>query len=114
MKRLLLLLLAVLALLAWMQLGNAQQKVPKTIWNTARAEGTVHIIVELDVARRPHADLNSPEMRQQKGKIAAAQDQLFAELAGTNYKVTARFDIVPGVGLQVDSSAYHSLKSQSS
>ena len=31
-------LLAMVSLLAWIEVGNAQQKVPKKIWDTARAE----------------------------------------------------------------------------
>lgn len=109
MKRLLL-LLGVLSFLAWIQLGNAQQKVPKKIWDTARAEGSVRVLVELDVPWKPHPDLNSPEVRQQKKDIAAAQDQLLAELSGTNYKVLARWDIIPGMALQVDSSVLPNLE----
>jgi hypothetical protein len=100
----LLLLLAGLALLACIQLGNGQQKVPKKLWDTARAEGNVYILIELNVPWKPNPDLNSPEVRQQKKDIAAAQDQLLAELSGTNYKVVARWDIIPGMALQVDSS----------
>ena len=103
MKRLLL-VLAALYIVAWMQLGDAQQKVPKSVWDKAQAEGIVEVMVNLDVSWKPHSDLNSPEMRQQKSQITAAQEQLLTELAGTNFKLIARFDFVPGMALQVDAS----------
>ena len=89
---------------------NARQKVPKRIWDTARAEGSVRVLIALDVPWKPHPDLNSPEVRQQKIDIAAAQDQLLAELSGTNYKVIGRWEFTPGMALQVDSSVLPTLE----
>lgn len=84
---------------------NAQQKVPQKLKEKAQIDGTVRILVELDVPWKPHPDLNSPEIRQQKNDIAAGLDQLLTSLAGTNHQVIARWDIIPGIALQVDSYA---------
>jgi hypothetical protein len=45
-----------------------------------------------------------PGMRAQRMAIAA-QGQLLTELAGTDYKATARFEFVPGIALQADWTA---------
>jgi len=41
----------------------------------------------------------------QRKAIAAAQDQLLAELTGTNYRVIGRYRSIPGIGLEMGQDA---------
>ena len=96
------LLTAILSLFAWTETGIAQQKVSPNIWEKARAEGAIQVIVELIVPWRSDVELHSPEMLAQNRSITAAQDQLLTELAGTNYKVIRRLQLVPVIALEVN------------
>jgi hypothetical protein len=101
------LVLAVVALsvLALPYLGNTQEKLPQAIKDKAQSEGVVRITVQLAVSWKPLKDLNSPDAKRQHQQIADAQDQLLKELDGTTFKVTHRFELLPAIGLEVNSSA---------
>jgi hypothetical protein len=106
MKKGLRLCLAVLVLLAWTEVGVAQQqKVPPEVWEKVQAEGVVRVIVGLDVPWEPEGKLSPQAVLTQRQAIAKAQDALLAELAGTTHRVTGRYETVPGLGLEVGPDA---------
>ena len=82
--------------------GFAQQKVAPNLSRKAQAEGAIQVIVELTVPWRSDVKLHSSEMLTQNKAIAAAQNQLLAELAGTNYKVIRRLERIPVIALEVN------------
>ncbi len=110
-KRLLLCLIPTL-LFGWTGIGVAQQSkpaqlssIPAEVWQKARAQGVVRIIVWLNVMTREEAELRQVEVRAQRQAIAAAQHELVASLAGTKHKVIERSKTVPFVGLDVGMDA---------
>jgi hypothetical protein len=95
--------ITVLCLMVCTGTGFAQQKVAPNLWQKAQAEGAIKVIVELTVPWRSDVKLHSSEMLTQNKAIAAAQNQLLAELAGTHYKVIKRLELVPVIALEVNS-----------
>jgi subtilisin len=101
MKKRLFLCLSAVVLLAWTEVGVAQQsKVPPEVWEKAQREGVVLVIVGLDVPTKIEGRM-SPEARQAHQKaIATVQDELLAELAGTQHKIRRKFQNIPGISLE--------------
>jgi hypothetical protein len=66
----------------------------------AERQGTLRVIVELKM------DLSGPPTRE---SIAAAQDLVIQELAGTNHRVLRRFTTIPFLGLEVSADALRRL-----
>jgi hypothetical protein len=66
----------------------------------AERQGTMRVIVELKM------DLSGPPTRE---SIAAAQDLVIQELAGTNHRVLRRFTTIPFLGLEVSADALRRL-----
>ena len=79
-----------------MSVAIQQPKVSAKLWQEVRSAGTVRIIVMFNLNRESLRNLGKEE------QIAAAQDMLLGELAGTKFKVTGRFRHVEGMGLYVD------------
>ena len=72
-----------------------ESKVPAAVWQKAQAAGVVRVIVTLNIPWQ----VNPLSESAQRAAIATAQNELLAELIGTHYTVTARFEIVPGISL---------------
>ena len=66
----------------------------------AERQGTLRVIVELKM------DSSGPSTRE---SIAAAQDLVIQELAGTNHRVLRRFTTIPFLGLEVSADALRRL-----
>lgn len=74
----------------------------------AREQGTVSVIVTLDIPYRPEAELAGPaEVEAQRTAIAAAQDELAASVP--NATVTTRMTLFPQIVLTVDEEALRQL-----
>lgn len=96
------LLTVILCLVAWTETGFAQRKVAPEIWEKAKAEGAIQVLVELTVPWRSDVKRHSPEMLTQNKAIADVQNQLLRELAGTHYKVISRLELIPVIALEVN------------
>lgn len=84
-------------------LAIAQQaKVSADIIDKARSQGTVRVIVRLNVAVQLEGNLPSRQaVVAQRQTITTAQSALLTELAGVSHKVTGRVDSIPVLGLEV-------------
>jgi hypothetical protein len=75
---------------------------PKDLPQKVRERGVVNVIVHLNFPWKPLADLSPAERIAQQQAIIVAQDQLLAELTGTQYTLIHRFiynaDLVLDVG----------------
>ena len=100
-KRLFLCLLAVVAMGCVVLDAAQQSKVPAEVWEKAQAKGVVRVIVGLNVPWQPEGKLSEQDRLAQRKAIAAAQDELLAELAGTKHRVTGRYRFTPGIGLEI-------------
>jgi hypothetical protein len=98
--------LAILLLLACARVGFSQQsKVPPEIWQKAKTKGMVQVMVQLNVPWQAEGNLSKEAVLAQRKAIAAAQDKLLSELAGTQHSVRRRFDSVRGLSLDVGPDA---------
>jgi hypothetical protein len=76
--------------------------------DAARAEGTVSVIVTLDIPYRPEAELAGPaEVAAQRAAIAAAQDELAASVPSAS--VTTRMTLFPQLVMSVDEDGLRQL-----
>lgn len=60
------------------------------------------VIVDLNVPWQPEAGLAEDEVRTQREGIAAAQDDVVAELEGCEFEVVERYETTPQMALRVD------------
>ena len=68
----------------------------------ARSQGTVRVIVRLDVPYRSEGSLVSPRtVATQRERIAAAQDRLLVEIRPEDIHDTKRFRYIPFLALEV-------------
>ncbi len=93
-------------------IGMAREgAVPADIAAKAQAEGTVRIIVQLDVPTRPEGILGSPlAVSTQRQAIAAGQAAVLADLTGTNHRVARQFATIPFLALEVGPDALAALE----
>ncbi len=94
------------ALMALLALGaveaQAGNRISPELAARASREGAVRIIVQLDVPTIPEGRLRARRSRLlQRQRIAAAQDDLSAELAGTAYRTARRFRSIAFTALEV-------------
>ena len=93
-------------LIAWSTTVFADEpKVPVDLWQKVQTNGTVLVVVSLDVPVEAIGKLSKEAVVAQQERIAAAQDELIAELAGTKYQVTNRFITIAGMALRVGANA---------
>lgn len=59
---------------------------------------------------RPEGKLSQQERVAQRKRVAEAQEELLAELAGTKHKVIGRYRFNPGIGLEVGPDALELLE----
>jgi hypothetical protein len=87
------------------------EKVSRDVWRKVQKEATVRVIVSLNVPAlwRKKAISKEDELARQK-EIAAVQDQVFAELAGTNRTITREITTAPSLALEVDADALRKLE----
>jgi len=93
---------ATVLMIGWTGIVTAQEsKVSPEVWEKAKTKGVVRVMVQLDVPWQPEGKLSKDEVLKQRKAIAAAQDEVLAELAGTKHKVSARFEIIRFLSLEV-------------
>ncbi|HAX25448.1 MAG TPA: hypothetical protein PK593_07645 [Thermomicrobiales bacterium] len=90
--------------------GGATPVVDDASWKKVREEGTVMVIVTLNIPYRPEAELGSQrEIDAQRAAIVAAQDQLIASLTAGHAEVNTRMTLFPQIVLTVDEPALRQL-----
>lgn len=75
--------------------------VPPELFKEAARDGTVLVLVGLKAPWSPEGALSENLVSAQREAIAAAQNYLLTELAHTHYRVTRRYDRIPGIALEV-------------
>lgn len=84
---------------------SQQSKLSSVIWDQARANGTVRVVVDLNVPGWTSKKLSKDAEFEQRQKIADAQKLLLGELAGTHYKINRQFETVPSLAIEVGPDA---------
>jgi hypothetical protein len=82
---------------------------PKDLPQKVRERGVVSVIVHLNFPWKPLADLSPAERIAQQQAIVASQDQLLAELTGTQYTLIRRFTYSAALVLDVGPDALAAL-----
>ena len=91
--------------------AEAASRIEPELVARADREGSVRIIVQLDVPVIPEGRLLAPRSRAlQRERIAAAQDGLISELAGTAHRTTRRFRSIPFAALEAGPQALSRLE----
>jgi subtilisin len=91
--------------------AQAENRISPELVARASREGTVRIIVQLDVPTLPEGRLRAGRARLlQRQRIAAAQDNLSAELAGTTHRTARRFRSIAFAALEVGPQALSRLE----
>ena len=85
------------------QTGEA--KVPTEVVDQAAAHGIVPVLVGLKVPWQMESRLTESEIATQRQAIASIQADLLSELAGKSYRITRRYDQIPGIALEVGPDA---------
>lgn len=68
-------------------------------------DGSVRLIVELDVSVRPVSQLSNSQEALQEARIDAAQEEVAEELADTDAEVARELETVPFMAVEVDEAA---------
>ena len=97
---------AALLSLIW-NIAQAQTtgKISREVIDLAANQGTVLVLVGLDVPWQMESRLKQDEILAQRDAIASIQKDLLADLEGRNYKVIRRYDQIPGLALEVGPDA---------
>jgi hypothetical protein len=90
-------------------IGHAAGKIPQEVIDHAATQGTVLVLVGLNVPWQLESKLDEDAVRVQRTSIASIQRNLLSELAGRNYKIIRRYEQVPGIALEVGADALASL-----
>ena len=86
-------------------------RVPKPLVDRAAQEGTVRVLVQLQVVAKPEGELASAEaVATQRQAIAGAQSALMAELVGTRHRLIRTYETIPFLALDVSSDALRILE----
>ncbi len=75
--------------------------VPPELFKEAARGGTVLVLVGLKAPWSPEGPLSENLVLAQREAIAAAQNYLLTELADTHYRITRRYQRIPGIALEV-------------
>lgn len=85
--------------------------VPEALVDRAAREGTVRVLVQLQVAAKPEGEIASAEaVAAQWQTIAVAQSALMAELVGTRYRSVWTYETIPFLALEVSLDALRILE----
>ncbi|MGE5218750.1 MAG: hypothetical protein ACM3SP_17275 [Chloroflexota bacterium] len=85
--------------------AQSDGKVSEDVIDHVAADGSVLVLVGLKVPWQMESSLNEEQVRSQREAIASIQKELLAELDGKSYKITRRFDSIPGIALEVGADA---------
>src|SRR2546427_2570888 len=100
-------------LISWGGMSAAQQRVlAPDLVHKARTDGTVRVLVHLDIATQPEGNLQTTTaVLQQRQEIAAAQTETVAALAGKHHRITQQFRTIPFVAMEVAEDTLSALAS---
>ena len=87
------------------QAAQTGAKVPVEVIDQAAAHGTVAVLVGLKVPWQMESGLSESQIHAQREAIAVIQSNLLSELSGKPYRVTRRYDRIPGIALEVGPEA---------
>ena len=90
--------------------ASSSEKVAEDIVNRALSDGSVLVLVGLKVPWQLEENLSNDAVITQRQAIDAVQNNLLAELSGTQYAVVRRYREIPGIALEVGSDALAVLK----
>jgi hypothetical protein len=79
-------------------------KIPSEVIEQA-AYGRVLVLVGLQVPWQMESNLTEDQIQAQRDSIASIQTNLLSELAGKSYRITRRYDRIPGIALEVGADA---------
>ena len=79
--------------------------VPPELFKEVARTGTVLVLVGLKAPWSPEGPLSKNLVSAQREAIAAAQNYLLTELADTHYRITRRYQRIPGIALEVGPDA---------
>ena len=80
-------------------------KIPAEVIDQAAADGRVLVLVGLKMPWQMESNLTEDQIQAQRDAIASIQKNLLSELAGKSYKITRRYDRIPGIALEVGADA---------
>ena len=80
-------------------------KIPAEVIDQAATDGTVLVLVGLKMPWQMESNLTDDQIQSQRDTIASIQKNLLSELAGKSYKITRRYDRIPGIALEVGADA---------
>lgn len=89
--------------------STREQPTDADIAEVAGAEGRARVIVSLRSRITPEGALDPAEVTTQREEIRAAQDELIADLAGTDARVVRTFDTIPAVSVELTPEGVDSL-----
>lgn len=96
---------ALLFLIAPGALAQNNAKVPREVIDHAAANGTALVLVGLTVPWEMESKLSEDKVRAQRVAIASLQSDLLTRLEGTHHKVLRRYQVIPGIALEVGADA---------
>jgi hypothetical protein len=80
-------------------------KIPLEVIDLAATDGSVLVLVGLKMPWQMESNLTEDQIQAQRNTIASIQKNLLSELAGKSYKITRRYDRIPGIALEVGADA---------
>ena len=109
------LFLVFVAFVSWPTNASSQTaKIPDEILDRAATDGMVLVLVGLDVPWSMEGMLTENAITAQRQVIKGVQNDLLTELSGTQYKVVRRYEVIPGIALEVGADALAVLKKSGS
>jgi hypothetical protein len=90
-----------------------RNRISKEMWQKVRERRLLAVIIQLNVPWKPRAQLTPEERTAQGEAIIAAQDQLLAELTGTQYSLIRRLNYSAALALDVGPDALAVLENSS-
>jgi hypothetical protein len=80
-------------------------KIPAEVIDQAATDGRILVLVGLKMPWQMESNLTDEQIQAQRDAIASIQNNLLSELAGKSYKITRRYDRIPGIALEVGADA---------
>ena len=80
-------------------------KIPAEVIDQAAIDGRVLVLVGLKMPWQMESNLTDDQIQVQRDAIASIQKNLLSELHGKSYKITRRYDRIPGIALEVSADA---------
>ena len=81
-------------------IAQTSEKISRDVIDHAATQGTVLVLVGLNVPWQMESRLSEDETRAQREAIASIQKELLDELEGRDYKVIRRYERIPGIALE--------------